>query len=67
MTEAEMWFKKYVEALNGKGIVMCKDCKWFQEHVPSPMSHCGRGTQIPNSKGEGFCSKGERKVVENDD
>ena len=67
MTEAEMWFGKYIEAVNGRGIVMCKDCKWFQEHARNPILYCKLGTQIPNSKGVGFCSKGERKVVEDDD
>ena len=61
MTEAELWFKKYIEALNDKGIVMCKDCEYFEKFTVSPILHCKRGTQIPHSDGNGFCSYGKRK------
>ena len=50
--------------LNGKEIVMCKDCKYFEKYTVSPILHCKRGTQIPHSDGNGFCSYGKRKERE---
>jgi Zn-finger protein len=67
MTEAEMWFGKYIEALNGRGIVMCRDCEYFNKHATSPIVHCVLGTKIPDRKGNGFCSNGKRKAVEDED